>query len=119
MNLTELFYGTFVPPPVTKTRRHNFGLTGGQRYVEPKKHVSNLTHLPPEERLAGSFKKIYGVLKVQVKPISSADMAKKTAWTRNHCSIIMAQLWKRGVVKRHKKAGTAIYMYYVEKKNDE
>ena len=118
MNLTELFYGTFVPPAATNVRRHNFGLTGGARYVPPKPKPSERTDIPLEQRLAGSSKRIYTVLKAQVKPISSADMAKKTSWTRNHCSIIMAQLWKRGVIKRHKLAGTAIYMYYVEK-NDE
>ena len=120
MNLTELFYGTFTPPPVSNVRRHNFGLTGGARYEPPKKPLSQRFDLPLEDRLAGSFKKIYNVLKVQTKPLSSADMSKKVAWTRNHCSIIMQQLFTRGMVKRHKKAGTNIYLYYVQKDtNDE
>lgn len=120
MNLTELFYGTFVPPKASNVRRHNFGLTGGARYEPPVKPLSQRFDLPPEQRLAGSYKKIYNLLKAQVKPISSADMAKKTAWSRNHCSIALATLTKRGLCKRYKvkQAGTAVYMYYFKKEEN-
>lgn len=119
MNLTELFYGTFVPPPVTKTRRHNFGLTGGARYIPPAPRLSQRFDLPPEERLEGSYKKIYAILKAQKKPICSADMEKKVPWTRNHCSIILMGLWKRGMATRYKviKNGTAVYMYSAKVEN--
>ena len=113
MNLTELFYGTFVPPPVTKTRRHNFGLTGGSGYVPPKPKLSERKDLTAEQKLLGSYKKIFAVLKNQKKPMCSAEMEKKVPWTRNHCSIIMLGLWKRGMATRFKviRNGTAVYMY--------
>lgn len=120
MNLTELFYGVFVPPTEYKTRRHNFGLTGGSGYVPPKKKLSERTDLPPEERLAGSYKKIYAVVKAQKKPICSADMEKKVPWSRNHCSIILMGLWKRKMISRYKvtRQGTAVYMYFIKGNED-
>lgn len=120
MNLTELFYGTFVPPAVTKTRRHFFGLTGGARYQPPASRLSQCTDLPPEKRLEGSYKKIYAVLKCQKNPICSVAMEKKTPWTRNHCSIILMNLWKRGLADRFKitRNGTAVYMYSAKVEND-
>ena len=113
MTLTEIMFGTFVPPKSTNVIRHNFGLTGGARYEPPVKPLSQRYDLPPEKRLAGSYKKIYSVLKAQTKPICSAQMEKKVPWSRNHCSIIMMELCKRGLATRYKTInnGTAIYMY--------
>lgn len=119
MNLTEIFFGTFVPPVASKVRRHNFGLTGGARYEPPVTPLSKRFDLPPEQRLAGSYKKIYAVLKAQKKPLNSAEMEKKVPWSRNHCSIIMMELCKRGLATRYKTIvkGTAVYMYSAKVNN--
>jgi len=36
MNLTEMFYGTFVPPQVTPTRTHKLGFANLPKYIPVK-----------------------------------------------------------------------------------
>lgn len=117
MNLTELFYGKFVPPLNDKSRVHKIGLSGGVRYIPPKKVPVELDTRPPEERLSKSIRQIYDLLKRQTKPISAADMEAKTVWTRNHCNIVLCKLFKLGLATRTKmtKPGTRYYLYQAKK----
>lgn len=120
MNLTEMFYGTFTPPPVTNTTYHRIGFSNGERYTPPKKVVRNWVNPKPNE-LDGSRKEVYKIMKFQIKPVTAEVIAKKTRWTRNHCSMIMASLFKMGLLTRIKlrQNGTMLYAYSVKKDSND
>jgi len=117
INLTELFYGKFVPPVNHVSRVHKIGLSGGHRYIPPKKIPVEIDTRPPEERLSKSVKEIWKLLKFQKKPISALEMASKTGWTGNHCNIVLCKLFKLGIATRQKrtKPGTRYYVYEAKK----
>lgn len=111
VNLTELFFGKFEPPPVARTIRHKLGFVGEKPYVPTQKELRQ--NQPKEKRIPKSMRNILEVMKCQTKPISAAEMEQKTPWTRNHCNIILCQLFKEGLLTRYKVkgVGTRWYMY--------
>ena len=111
MNLTELLFGKFVPPVTTSGFVHRIGFAGSSPYVPTYRERKQ--RLPKEKQITESAQKIYKILTQQTKPISAAEMEKKTPWTRNHCNMIMCQLFKEGLATRYKEkgAGTRWYMY--------
>ena len=48
--------------------------------------------------------------------VTGVDVAKKTGWTQNHCSMILAALHKRDLIKRVKRTGPHIRFYEYLKK---
>ena len=60
---------------------------------------------------------IYNFLKRQTKAVLASVLEKKLNYTRNHCSIIMAELYKMGMLERKKiqANGTRYYVYEVKK----
>ena len=116
MNLTEMFYGTFVPPKATSIRTHKMGFAELPKFVplRYKKYQSNLSF---EERLSVAGKQVLKVLRAQVRPITGSEMEKKTPYTRNYCSQIMSTFVKEGLAKRIKvkKPNTRLYAYMAVK----
>ena len=112
MNLTEIFYGTFVPPKATSVRTHKMGFAELPKYV-PLKYKNGPDMRPFEERLSKSAKQVLKLLRAQVKPITGSEMAKKIPYTRNYCSQIMSTFVKERLAKRIrvKKPNTRLYAY--------
>ena len=110
-----MFYGTFVPPENAASRIHRIGLTGGTRYEPPKKWAYDPTR-PVHESLPPSADVLFNLLKKQKDYVSALEIYRKTKWTKNHCSIIMAELFKHGLLERFKarRNKTQIYLYKVK-----
>ena len=108
MVLQEILFGTWQKPVVTKTTVHRIGLTiGAQRYIPPKPRVIK------EKQASESNMIIMEIMKKAKKPMSPMDMEKVTPWTRNHCGMKMCELFKQGLLKRHKvKAGNTRHYIY-------
>lgn len=109
--LISILFGEFEPPQnIVRTIRHNFGLTGGNRYIPPAR--PKRSEMSPIDRLTDSGKKILTILRQQQRPISAADMEKKTPWTRNHCNMIMGSLFRDGLLTRKKVRENGTYCFY-------
>lgn len=109
--LATILFGAFeTPQNVVRTVRHNFGLAGSPRYVPPAR--PRRSELSPIDRLTDSGKKILTILRQQQRPISAADMEKKTPWTRNHCNMIMGSLFRDGLLTRKKVRENGTYCFY-------
>ena len=113
MNLTEMFYGAFVPPQVISTRVHKLGFASEPRHVPYQYGANSSDSRSFEEKLSKSGKKVLSLLRCQVNPITGEDMARKTPFTRNYCSQIMSTFVKEGLAKRIKvkKPNTRLYAY--------
>lgn len=121
MNLTEMFYGKFVPPLAINIRKHKVGLLGGAPYVPPKKVQKIIEAKSSKDLLTPAAKKMLKILRQQVDYISCCEMEKKCGYTRNHCNIILCSLYKAGFATRMKKTkpGTRYYVYKAkEQEND-
>ena len=117
MELQNILFGTWTPPNCS-SRVHRVGFSNGNPYVPPKKreYVTAKDEKDPN-KLTGSKLIIFNVIKRQTKPIPATVVEKKTNYTRNHCSIIMADLCKMGMLVRKKMHanGTRYYVYEVNK----
>ena len=117
MELQNILFGTWTPPDVA-SRVHRVGFSNGNPYVPPKKreYVTSKDEKDPN-KLTGSKLLIYKFLKKQTKPVPASLLEKKLNYTRNHCSIIMADLYKMGMLERKKiqANGTRYYVYEVKK----
>jgi hypothetical protein len=112
MNLTEMFYGKFEPPRITRTRKHRLGFVGEPRHV-PLQYKKERCEMSFEERLSKAAKQVLSLLRMQVKPITGDEMARKTPYTRNYCSQLMYSFVKEGLAVRIKisKPNTKLYAY--------
>ena len=112
MNLTEMFYGTWMPPIITSTRIHKLGFASLPSYI-PSKVKPSKENMTFEERLSISGKKALKSLRAQIKPITSSEMAKKTSLSLNFCSSILYTFVKEGLATRTKikKPNTYVYAY--------
>lgn len=120
MNLTEMFYGKFVPPQSMGTITHKAGFSGMPKYI-PLKYPRGLDdNRSFEDKLSMAGKKVLSILRAQTKPITGEQMAAKTPFTRNYCSQIMSTFVKEGLAKRIKikKPNTRLYAYTAVKKDD-
>lgn len=107
----------FPTAPVTRSVRILFT---DRIYIEPMKDKTKFVpkkHRPAPEKkdeLNFSQKKIlkmvnYGGL------VTGDSAAQKTNWTRNHCSMILTSLYKKGLVKRYKEKGNGTRWYVYKK----
>lgn len=116
MNLTEMFYGSFVPPKVTSIRTHKIGFACEPKHV-PLGYKTGPDMRPFEERMSRTAKQVLKILRFQIKPITGEEMAKKTPFSKNYCSCIMSTFVKEGLAKRIKikKPNTSLYAYMAVK----
>lgn len=118
MMLQEILFGTWVPPEATSSHVHRIGFSNGNHYVPPVKRVyTSAKEEKDPNKLTGSKLVIFKILKNQVKPVPASVIEKKSKFTRNHCSIIMAELHKMGMLDRKKihANGTRYYVYEIKK----
>lgn len=113
MNLTEMFYGKFEAPTVSKVRVHRMGFAELPRFVPLRYKTGHDDNRTFEEKLSRAAKQVLKALRAQVKPITGCEMAQKLPFTRNYCSQIMSTFVKEGLAKRIKirKPNTRLYAY--------
>ena len=105
-------------PDAPTTKAHRIGFAGVDRYVPPKPRELPHQEAKTKDTLSGSKKIILNIIKRQNRPVPASVVEKKTQFTRNHCSIIMAELYKLGFVTRKKyhSNGTRMYLYEAKDK---
>lgn len=108
MTLQDILFGSFTPPPQVGGFVHRIGFASEHRYTPPP-------HRKP--RKTGGFtstqERALAILKQNGKPMASCDLAPLIGMDRNRCSILLAKLFKKGVLTRHetKKPGTRYFNY--------
>ena len=109
MNLQEILFGTFVPPEIPG-RTHRIGFTSIYRYTPPKPRVHNR---PVRDKSKTSEEIILKAVKDAGVPVTSVDISIAIKMTRNHCGIILGQLFKEGLVNRVRctKGSVRFYKY--------
>lgn len=119
MTLQEILYGAFEPPKAIKTTTHRIGFAGSSRYIAPSNPVTirKMERKKNPSALNPSEERLLKLLKQQVKPVSAVDLEKKLPWTRNHCSIILTAVFKKGFLNRVRisRNGTRLFLYTVKK----
>ncbi len=115
MTLTEMFYGTFVPPVASNVYTHRIGFSNGEPYAPPPKRVYD-PRRPVQETFSPAAKQVYKLLEGQTEYMSAVQVEKKTKLTRNYCSVILATMFKEGLLTRIKvrRNKTQIYVYKVK-----
>lgn len=108
MNLQQLLIGTFVPPPVVSSRLHSCGFASEPRYEPPIERPKRDTAAFNNQELA--------VLKVVTelgRHAAAHEIGEQLGLNRNHCSMILSSLFKKGVVLRFTKriGSVKFYMY--------
>jgi hypothetical protein len=119
MTLQEILYGTWMPPEHQNTTTHRIGFASSHRYEPPKvRQYVKVTPTNANKELTGAKKKIFAIMKQQVKPISAFEMAKKVVYSQSHCSIALTELFKLDLLERKKMHGngTRYYLYSVKRK---
>ena len=112
MQLQEVLFGTFVPPQGTKSRVHRIGFSSKFGYKPPPVREYK------RAEILESHKKIIAILKKSDKPMTPAEVSVNTIWTRNRCSILLCEMFKKGILKRTKvivgNSRTYLYSYIGE-----
>lgn len=107
----------FPKAPVTRSIRILFA---DRVYVEPtpsKAKYIPIKHravAPKKDELNFSQKKILKMVN-KGELVTGDSAAQKTSWSRNHCSMILTSLFKKGLVKRHKESGNGTRWYVYKK----
>ena len=111
--LQLMFYGTFVEPPIAKTHKYRIGFCSAPKYVPPVAIVK-----PPKDpnKLTLSEESILKILQRSGKDTTPMEIAAKVKMTKNHCGMVMASLFKRGLLTRFKVSeGNVRYYKYKAK----
>ena len=113
MNLMELFYPPFTPPPEISHRVHRSLFAGEPRFIEPK-HKSKPRKDPNE--LTASEALALKIMRQQEAPITTGDFGLLINMTQNHAGILLTTLYRKGYLNRtkHRKPGTSFYKYIVK-----
>ena len=113
-HLNAMFgYNTPIPDaPITRTHRIGVYSSGYKRIDKDEerlaqqkaKTVKDLNKLKPSER------RILQIVQCN-NGVTGTDVAQKTKWTQNHCSMILTALFRRGLIKRVKRTAPNIRFY--------
>lgn len=114
MTLQEILFGSFTPPDAP-SRTHRIGFASAHRYVPPKPKVSNLQ---PRDKTNPGQARVLKAVRAAGVPVTSVDVSLKTKMTRNHCGILLGQLYNKGLLKRARfsKGSTRFYKYTIADK---
>ena len=109
MTLQEILFGSFTPPDVP-SRTHRIGFASAHRYVPPKPKVCNI---PARDKTNPGQTRVLKAVKAAGVPVTSVEVSIKTKMTRNHCGILLGQLYNEGLLQRVKftKGSTRFYKY--------
>jgi uncharacterized membrane protein len=104
-------YNTPIPnAPVTRNHRIGVYSSGFKRTNKDEERLIQQKKLKDPNRLKDSEKRVLQIVRCN-KGVTGVDVSNKTKWTSNHCSMILAALYKRGLIKRVKRTGPHIRFY--------
>lgn len=112
-------YNTPIPDaPVTRQHRIGVYSSGFQRNHKEEERLAQQKIAKPKDpnKLKDSEKRVLQIVRCN-DALTAVDVAKKTKWTANHCSMILTALFRRGLITRTKQkdAGTRWYIYHARK----
>ena len=82
-------------PDAPITNRHRIGFHNQPKYIPPKERQRK-----PQDRTTERQCRVWAVLIKQKEPVCAADLCAKVGYTRNHCSIVLTELFRSGKVNR-------------------
>ena len=109
-------YNTPIPDaPVTRQHRIGVYSSGFQRNHKEEERLAQQKIAKPKDpnKLKDSEKRVLMIVNCN-NGVTGTDVAKKTKWTANHCSMILTALFRRGLIKRVKRTAPNIrfFVYY-------
>lgn len=117
-HLNAMFgYNTPVPDvPVTYSHRLGIFDKGYRRREEHMKVIDKKRAAKDPDALTSSCNRVLMIVNCN-KGVTGVEVAKKTKWTANHCSMMLTALYRRGLITRTKQreAGTRWYVYHARK----
>ena len=112
--LNNMFgYNTPIPDaPITRTHRIGVYSSGYKRTDKDQERLAQQKVKPVKDpnALKASERRILQIVQCN-KGVTGVDVAQKTKWTSNHCSMILTMLFTRGLIKRVKRTAPNIRFY--------
>lgn len=112
--LNKMFgYNTPIPKaPVTRSFRIGVYSSGYKRTDKDEEMAAQKKPRPVKDpnELRKSDKRVLQIVRCN-NGVTGTDVAKKTKWTQNHCSIILTKLFQRGLIRRVKRTAPNIRFY--------
>ena len=121
-HLNAMFgYNTPIPDaPITRTHRIGVYSSGYKRTDKDEERLAQqkAKTVKDSNKLKASERRILQIVQCN-NGVTGVDVAQKTKWTQNHCSMILSALHERGLIKRIKRTAPNIRFYvYYKKEND-
>ena len=113
-HLNAMFgYNTPIPDaPITRTHRIGVYSSGYKRTDKDEERLAQQKAKPIKDpnKLKASERRILQIVQCN-NGVTGTDVAQKTKWTQNHCSMILTALFRRGLIKRVKRTAPNIRFY--------
>ena len=113
-HLNAMFgYNTPIPDaPVTRQHRIGVYSSGYKRTNKDEERLAQQKAKPVKDpnKLKASERRILQIVQCN-NGVTGTDVAQKTKWTQNHCSMILTALFRRGLIKRVKRTAPNICFY--------
>jgi len=106
-------YNTPIPnAPITRTHRIGVYSSGYKRTDKDEERLAQQKAKPVKDpnKLKASERRILQIVQCN-NGVTGTDVAQKTKWTQNHCSMILTALFRRGLIKRVKRTAPNIRFY--------
>ena len=106
-------YNTPIPnAPITRTHRIGVYSSGFKRTNKDEERLAQQKAKPVKDpnKLKASERRILQIVQCN-NGVTGTDVAQKTKWTQNHCSMILTALFRRGLIKRVKRTAPNIRFY--------
>ena len=106
-------YNTPIPnAPITRTHRIGVYSSGYKRTNKDEERLAQQKAKPVKDpnKLKASERRILQIVQCNTG-VTGTDVAQKTKWTQNHCSMILTALFRRGLIKRVKRTAPNIRFY--------
>ena len=113
-HLNAMFgYNTPIPDaPITRTHRIGVYSSGYKRTDKDEERLAQqkAKTVKDPNKLKASERRILQIVQCN-NGVTGIDVAQKTKWTQNHCSMILTALFRRGLIKRVKRTAPNIRFY--------
>lgn len=109
MNLTEMFYGTFTPPPVTKVRQFKVaGFAGGKCYTPPPEKTPTRRASQWMNQQEATILEVIEILKEE-SGLSRQELAARTKRAPSYIHSLVGVMLGRRIITRDKIKQCHIY----------
>ncbi len=92
-----------------RTQTHRIGVRD-PRFARKEEPVRPPKTVKDPNKLKASERRILQIVQCN-NGVTGTDVAQKTKWTQNHCSMILTALFRRGLIKRVKRTAPNIRFY--------